>query len=118
MGANIEQDEWKSQDSQQWNFVHAGQGYYYVQSKVNSKLCLSVANKSIVPGTNVELVECGDVHTQWQVDYLKDGTAKIANRKSTLPLDLANCGVADHTRFAQGHWFDTPCQKFQLKPIQ
>lgn len=83
-----------------------------------AKLCLAVADKSIVPGTNVELAECGDVHTQWQVDYLADGTVKIANRKSTLPLDLASCGVADHTNFAQGHWFDTPCQKFQLKPIQ
>lgn len=124
VGANIEQDEWNSQgtqqgrNSQQWNFVHTEQGYYHVQSKANSKLCLAVANKSIVPGTNVELAECGDVHTQWQVDYLKDGTAKIANRKSTLPLDLANCGVANHINVAQGHWFDTPCQKFQLKPIQ
>jgi len=118
IGANIEQDEWNDQGSQQWNFVHTEQGYYHVKSKVNSKLCLAVANKSIVPGTNVELAECGDVHTQWQVNYLKDGTVKLANRKSTLPLDLANCGVADHTNFAQGHWFDTPCQKFQLKPIQ
>jgi GH43 family beta-xylosidase len=117
IGSAIEQMEWKDQNVQQWNFVHTENGYYSIQSKANPKLCLSVIGKSIVPGTGVELTECGDVAAQWQVDFLKDGTTKISNRKSTLPLDLANCGVADHTPFAQGHWYDTPCQKFQLKPI-
>ena len=117
-GSNIEQDEWNNKASQRWLFVNTQDGYYYVQSTVDSKLCLAIANKSIVPGSNAELAACGDTHTQWQVDFLNDGTVKMANRKSNLVLDLAHCGLANHTNFAQGQWLNSNCQKFQLKPIK
>ncbi len=117
-GANIEQDEWNNKSTQRWSLVSAQEGYYYIQSVVDPKLCVSIANKSIVPGSNSELAACGDVHTQWQVDFLNDGTVKLANRKSNLVLDLAHCGVANHTNFAQGQWLNSNCQRFQIKPIQ
>lgn len=117
-GANIEQDEWKNTASQRWVFVHTENGFYHIQSAANDKLCLSVTNKSIVPGANIELAACGDRHAQWQVDFLADGTVKLANRKSTLVIDLAHCGVANHTNFAQGQWLNSNCQRFQIKPIQ
>lgn len=63
-GSVIEQVEWKNQDAQLWNFMHVENGFYSVQSKANPKLCLAVINKSIVPGTGVELGECGEVHAQ------------------------------------------------------
>ncbi|WP_323815951.1 family 43 glycosylhydrolase [Cellvibrio sp. NN19] len=117
-GANIEQDEWNNKSTQRWSLVSSQEGYYYIQSVVDPKLCVSIANKSIVPGSNAELAACGDVHTQWQVDFLSDGTVKLANRKSNLVLDLAHCGVANHTNFAQGQWLNSNCQRFQIKPIQ
>lgn len=116
--ANIEQDEWKNAASQRWLFVHTEQGFYHIQSALNDKLCLGVANKSIVPGANIELGACGANHAQWQVNFLSDGTVKLANRKSNLVIDLAHCGVANHTNFAQSQWLNSNCQRFQLKPIQ
>lgn len=116
-GANVEQNEWKNQANQRWLFVHTENGFYYIQSAANEKLCLNIANKSIVPGANIELGSCGDIHAQWQVDFLQDGTVKLANRKSNLVVDLAHCGVADHTNFAQGQWLNSNCQRFQLKPV-
>ncbi len=116
-GANVEQYEWKNLANQRWIFVHTEQGFYQIQSAANDKFCLGVANKSIVPGANIELSHCGDLHTQWQVDFLADGTAKLANRKSNLVIDLAHCGVANHTNFAQGQWLNSNCQRFQIKPI-
>lgn len=117
-GANIEQDEWNNKSTQRWSLVSAQEGYYYIQSAANPKLCVAVANKSIVPGSNAELAACDDVHSQWQVDFLNDGTVKLANRKSNLVLDLAHCGVANHTNFAQGQWLNSNCQRFQIKSIQ
>lgn len=117
-GANIEQDEWNNKSTQRWSLVSSQEGYYYIQSAENPELCVAIANKSIVPGSNAELAMCGDVHSQWQVDFLNDGTVKLANRKSNLVLDLAHCGVANHTNFAQGQWLNSNCQRFQLKPIQ
>jgi hypothetical protein len=117
-GSNIEQDEWNNKANQRWLLVNTQDGYYYIQSTVDSKLCLAIANKSIVPGSNAELAACGDTHAQWQVDFLNDGTVKIVNRKSNLVLDLAHCGLANHTNFAQSQWLNSNCQKFQLKPIK
>lgn len=116
-GANIEQDEWKNLASQRWVFVHTDNGFYQIQSAADDKLCVSVANKSIVPGANIELATCDGNHAQWQVDFLADGTVKLANRKSNLVIDLAHCGLANHTNFAQGQWLNSNCQRFQLKPI-
>lgn len=117
-GANIEQDEWKNIANQRWIFVYTEQGFYYIQSVANDKLCMSVVNTSIVPGANIELAACGDKHAQWQVDFLVDGTVKLVNRKSNLVVDLAHCGVANHTNIAQGQWLNPNCQRFQIKPIQ
>jgi hypothetical protein len=116
-GANIEQDEWKNRANQRWIFVHTEQGFYHIQSAANAKFCLGVADKSIVPGANLELSPCGNTYTQWQVDFLTDGTVKLSNRKSNLVMDLAHCGVANHTNFAQGQWLNSNCQRFQIKPV-
>jgi hypothetical protein len=116
-GTNIEQDEWKNLANQRWIFVNTEQGFYHLQSAAVDKLCLGVANKSIVPGANLEVSPCGDTHTQWQVDFLVDGTVKLSNRKSNLVMDLAHCGVANHTNFALGQWLNSNCQRFQIKSI-
>ena len=117
-GANVEQDEWHKRACQRWNLVAAGEGFYQLKTSANPNTCMTVNSASIVPGTNVEMGNCEGSHSQWAVEYLADGTAKISNRKSQLVLDLAHCGVADHTNFAQAQWLNSHCQKFQLKTIE
>lgn len=116
-GSNIEQREWKNSADQRWNIAAANEGYFYIQSSANAQLCIAVAGKSIVPGSNVELAPCGEDYTQWQVEFLADGTVKLANRKSSLVLDLAHGAIADHANFAQAQWLNSDGQRFQIKPI-
>src|SRR5690606_26989706 len=94
VGALIEQEEWKNKSSQRWRMVAADEGYFYIQSAANSSQCIAIAGKSIVPGSRAELAPCGADYTQWQVEFLADGTVKLANRKSTLVLDLAHGAIA------------------------
>ncbi|ACE83962.1 family 43 glycosylhydrolase [Cellvibrio japonicus] len=116
-GANVEQDEWHKRACQRWQFVSTQDGFYQLQSSANTNTCMTVNRASIVPGMNVEMGNCEGNHSQWSIDYLNDGTTAIRNRKSQLVLDLANCGVANHTNIAQSQWFNIHCQKFQLKTI-
>ncbi|OZY86523.1 alpha-L-arabinofuranosidase [Cellvibrio mixtus] len=116
-GSNIEQREWQNSVGQRWNITAANEGYFYIQSSANTQLCMAVAGKSIVPGSNVELAQCGEDYTQWQVEFLADGTVKLANRKSALVLDLAHGAIADHANFAQAQWLNSDGQRFQLKSI-
>nr|WP_324258352.1 family 43 glycosylhydrolase [Cellvibrio fontiphilus] len=117
-GDNIAQQEWLNKTNQRWKFAAAEEGYFYIQSSVNNQQCIAVANKSIVPGTNIELASCGEDYTQWQLEFVADGTVKLANRKSTLVIDLAHGGVADFTNFAQAQWLNSNGQRFQIKPVQ
>ncbi len=120
---NIAQQEWLNKSNQRWKFAAADEGYFYIQpgaeqSNSNAQQCIAVAKKSIVPGTNIELANCGEDYTQWQVEFLADGTVKLANRKSTLVIDLAHGGVEDFTNFAQAQWLNSNGQRFQIKPVQ
>ncbi len=123
-GGNVEQREWQQQANQLWQFVPVDAAYFAIKPlgaiKPEGKgdLCVTLANKSIVPGTNVELGACDSPHAQWAADFLADGTARLRNRRSGLMLDLANCGLADGTNMAEAQWLDSACQKFQLKPIR
>lgn len=43
-GANIQQYEWHSANAQTWEFVNAGDGYYYLKSKLGTYLKLDSSN--------------------------------------------------------------------------
>jgi len=118
VGTNVEQDEWRNGANQRWHFVAAEEGYFYIESVAKPKQCIAIAQKSVVPGSNAEVAACAEQQSQWQVEFLVDGTVKLANRKSNLVLDLANGGLANHTNFAQAQWLNSHSQRFQLKPIQ
>lgn len=123
-GGNIEQREWQQPANQLWQFVPVDGGFFAIKPagaikpEAQDELCITLANKSIVPGTNVELGDCSSPHAHWAADFLADGTARLRNRRSGLMLDLANCGLADGTNLAEAQWLDSSCQKFQLKPIR
>ena len=80
-------------------------------------LSVSVTNKFIVPGIALVQAACGDKSAQWSVEYLVNGTQKISNRQSGLAIDVASCGVANHTPLAQAPFLNTICQQFRLLPV-
>ncbi|RYY03091.1 MAG: alpha-L-arabinofuranosidase [Gammaproteobacteria bacterium] len=108
----VELNEWSKQSSQRWNFVHTENGFYSIQN--GDKQCVGVTGKSIVPGTGLTTVECGDKSAQWAVKYLSNGTQEISNRQSGLSIDVASCGVANHTPLAQAPSLSFICQQFRL----
>jgi hypothetical protein len=111
----VELNEWSKQLSQRWNFVHTENGFYSIQNA--DKQCVGAAGKSIVPGTGLMAGECGDKSAQWSVEYLTNGTQKISNRQSGLAVDVASCGVANHTPLAQAPYLNTVCQQFKLLAV-
>ena len=113
--ATIEQDEWKKQAAQRWQFVHVENGFYSILNA--NKQCIGVTGKSIVPGFALTAGNCGDKSAQWWVDYSSNGTQKIINRVSGLVFDVASCGVANHTVINQSHNLNTICQQFRLLPV-
>ncbi len=111
----IELNEWSKQAVQRWQFVHTDNGFYSITN--DAKQCVSVANKSIVPGMVLVAGECGDKSSQWSVEFLANGVQKISNRQSGLVMDVASCGVANHTPLAQAPFLNTICQQFRLLPV-
>ena len=51
-GANVWQYSWNGSDAQLWRFVDAGDGKYYIQSKLGT--VLDVTSASAAAGTNVQ----------------------------------------------------------------
>lgn len=47
-GAELQQYEWNSKNAQIWEFVNAGDGYYYIKSKLGTYLKLDTSNGNIV----------------------------------------------------------------------
>jgi len=112
----IEQDEWKKSSAQRWNFVHAFKGLYSLQNA--DKQCLMVQGSSIVPGMALVTGGCGEKSAQWRLEYLSNGTQRIVNNASNLPMDVPSCGVANHTPLAQAPDQESICQQFVLKTVQ
>ena len=56
-GTNIQLYEQNDTDAQKWKLINAGEGYYSLQSKLNSNYCLDVKGCGTSNGTNVWLYE-------------------------------------------------------------
>lgn len=112
--ANVNQGGWADKACQIWQFSPASEGY--VQLKTGNQ-CLTVENKSIVPGTNVIAGECESTSSQWLYQLDSEGSATFTNRESNQRLDLSSCGLADGTNFAQAPPQETICQAFQVRKL-
>lgn len=113
--AALEQDEWNQKSAQRWQFVHVENGFYSMQNA--NKQCIGVTGKAITPGFALTAAECGDKTAQWWVDYQPNGTQKLINRVSGLVVDVASCGVANHTPLNLAPNLNTICQQFRLLPV-
>jgi len=111
---NVSQAGWSGSECQQWQFASIEEGFFNIKA---GDQCMTITNRTIVPGTNVEAGTCESPYAQWRFELLEDGAVKISNRESNHTLDLANCALSDATNIGQTQWFGTDCQKFHLRKI-
>ena len=114
-GSNVEQNEWKNKQCQQWTFKHTENAFYEISTNANT--CLSVADAAMGAGANIEQNSCGSQHSQWQLNFLPDGAVSFEARLSKKTLNLSSCGLANKTNIAQAPWLDTICQRFYLRSV-
>ena len=82
-GANVHQYTWNGSDAQLWKFVDAGNGMYYIRSKLGNVLGLSSENA--VSGTNVCMRSMSQASsnkwklTEYENRPVKDGKYVISN---------------------------------------
>ena len=87
-GANVQQYTWNGSNAQLWKFVNAGNGNWYIRSKLGTVLDIS-ANS---PSSNVQMWEMdGDTSQKWKLtktEYkpVADGSYSISNITSNYKV--------------------------------
>lgn len=117
-GSNIEQQAFTHSDAQQWHFVATDTGYLNVKPERDSELCVAVDGNAVVPGANVALAECSSKTAQWRINPVEGGGVMLINRYTKQALGLSNCGLAEHTNYAQQPILATRCQTFHFREPQ
>src|SRR5699024_4680606 len=85
-GANVQQYTWNGSDAQLWKFVDAGNGMYYIRSKLGTVLGLSTESAAV--GTNVCMRDMSQANSRkWMLTKsesrpLEDGEYVISNSVS------------------------------------
>ena len=75
-GANIQQWAYHGGDNQKWTLQMAGDGYFYIRSKLDTNLVLDLLYGSTDNGTNIQLCSFhGGDNQQW---YLWDNTINLS----------------------------------------
>ena len=75
-GANIQQWAYHGGDNQKWTLKMAGDGYFYIRSKLDTNLVLDLLYGSTDNGTNLQLCNYyGSENQQW---YLWDNTINLS----------------------------------------
>ena len=75
-GANIQQWAYHGGDNQKWTLQMAGDGYFYIRSKLDTNLVLDLLYGSTDNGTNLQLCNYyGSENQQW---YLWDNTINLS----------------------------------------
>ena len=75
-GANIQQWAYHGGDNQKWTLQMAGDGYFYIRSKLDTNLVLDLLYGSTDNGTNIQLCSFhGGENQQW---YLWDNTINLS----------------------------------------
>ncbi len=75
-GANVQQYKVNNTDSQKWQFYDAGNGYYYLRSKVGN-MALDVKGGKKTNGTNIQVYSPNATESQkWKLKKVSDGNKK------------------------------------------
>ncbi|MEO2279752.1 family 43 glycosylhydrolase [Pseudoalteromonas pernae] len=114
-GVNVEQQAYTHSDAQKWHFVPTDTGYVSLKNNLQSDTCVAVASNAVVPGANVEMAACSEKTAQWRINPVAGGGVMLINRYTKQTLGLSDCGLAEHTNFAQQPELATRCQVFHLR---
>ena len=93
-GANLQQYTWNGSNAQLWKFVDAGNGAYYIRSKVGT--VIDLASGQAVSGTNVCMDSMnGDASQKWQMEKseyrpVEDGQYVISSAGSSYNVMTLN----------------------------
>lgn len=118
-GAEIQQYEWHDANAQIWEFVDAGDGYYYIRSKLGTYLRLDTTNgNAVTTGTfNKEDAQ------KWKLtasDYrpVTDGIYNIAaSDDKGMALEVRNASTADGAAICINKHENDLSQQFSIKYI-
>lgn len=93
-GEKLQQFTWNGTNAQLWKFVDAGNGAYYIRSKVGT--VIDLASGQVVSGTNVCMDSMsGDASQKWQMEKseyrpFEDGQYVISNAGSPYNVMTLN----------------------------
>lgn len=116
-GANVHQYTWNGSDAQLWKFVDAGNGRYYIRSKLGTVLGLSSENAA--SGTNVCMRSMTQANSQkWKLTAyedrpIEDGKYVISNISSENQVLCVKNGNVE-----LGTYGGTEDQVFQISYVE
>ena len=93
-GANVQQYTWNNSDAQLWRFLDAGNGKYFIQSKLGT--VLDLLNAVTTPGNNVQAYELNLSNAQKWV-LISNGLYKIMG-KTTVTVSQMVSFYKDNTK--------------------
>ena len=92
------------------------EGIYVIQSAINNKFVLDVANGSTSSGANIQIYQNQSLDSQrFKVEYLSDGYYIITAMHSGMVLDVANAGQTAGTNVWQCYRNDLDAQQWLIQ---
>ena len=125
-GANVWQYEKNDTISQKWILQDAGNGYYYIISKLNSNLYLDVSGGSTSNGANIQIyIKNNSISQKFKLyknisleseKVIQDGTYKIISTlNQKMVLDVADGSKKENANIQLYEDNGTDAQKFEIK---
>ena len=92
------------------------EGVYVIESAINNKFVLDVANGSTTSGANVQIYQNKSLDSQrFKIEYLSNGYYIITAMHSNMVLDVANAGQTAGTNVWQCYRNDLDAQQWLIQ---
>ena len=121
-GTNVQQYKWNGSAAQCWRFIDAGNGSYYIQSKLGT--VLDIVSGAIYAGNNVQTYMLNETNAQkWKLSKLNyadiaEGTYTIQTALSTNKvLDVLNGSYDNGANIQIYDKNGTSAQNFVIKKL-
>lgn len=126
-GANLQQYEWNGSDAQLWEFIDAGDGSYYIVSKLGT--CISTAGNATSDGTNAEMKKISNLSAQkWNLRLrnekqsirpVEDGTYIIKTKvNGTSAMDVTDGSSANLANIQLWEATGSAVQGFEIDYVE
>lgn len=118
-GAEMQQYEWHQARAQIWEFTDAGDGYYYIKSKLGTYLKQDAAGSSVL--TTSEFFD--DDTLKWKLELtvlanIDDGIYNIVSAADNdAVLEVKDGGVADRVAVQTGKYSNQISQQYSVKYV-